>query len=112
MNKTITISEEQYNKIKDLIEEKEIQFHAVKDLVGTNVFIRTVTHYFTGHVEAIDGQFVILSQAAWVADTGRYADALKNGDLSEVEPIGNVMVNLSSVIDITPWINPLPLVQK
>ena len=82
-------------------------------LIGKNVFIRTVTHYYTGKLEKIEDGFATLSTAAWVADTGRFADALKNGTLSEVEPFpGPVSVGLGAVIDASEWTHPLPTEQR
>jgi hypothetical protein len=71
---------------------------------GTKVLIRTVTHIDTGIVVACDGQAVVLSDAAWIPDTGRWTQALETGLASggEVEPYAaNVIVNLGSVIEIT-----------
>jgi len=80
---------------------------------GTDVLIRTVTMIYTGHVEAIDAHTIVLTDAAWIADTGRFADALKTGGLSEVEPYPEgVYVARAAVVDITPWQHDLPRVQK
>jgi hypothetical protein len=82
--------------------------------VGTSVFVRTVTMFHTGKVAKVTDKFLILEDAAWVADTGRFSDALKNGTLSEVEPFpaGPVAVSLGAVVDIAEWKHPLPTAQK
>lgn len=80
--------------------------------IGKCYFIRTVTLYQVGRVVAISGQFVKLEDASWIADTGRFSDALKNGDFSEVEPVGESYVNLSSIIDAFPWDHKLPQDKK
>lgn len=73
------------------------------DKIGKNVFIRTVTHHFTGKVESVTGDFVELSRAAWIADDGRLYDSLKKEEFNEVEPyVNNVFVNTTSIIDFTP----------
>jgi hypothetical protein len=54
--------------------------------VGNNVIIRMVTMIQTGHIEALTDLEVVLSDAAWVADTGRFHNALVSGSLNEVEP--------------------------
>jgi hypothetical protein len=81
----------------------------VENLTGKNVLIRGVTHYYTGHLtEVVDG-WLHLEKAAWVADTGRFAQALRSGDLSEVEPYpGDCWVNGAAVMDIAPWAHELP----
>lgn len=88
---------------------------AIPKLKGSNVFIRTVTHYFTGRVERVTKSWIILSQAAWIADTGRFSEALKTGELNEVEPYpddGIVRVSRDGVIDVTPWTHSLPREMK
>ena len=57
---------------------------------GQKVRIRTVTHYQTGEVVSVNSQEVVLKDAAWAADTGRFSNALKTGELSEVEPFPDV----------------------
>jgi hypothetical protein len=77
--------------------------------VGQAVFIRTVTMYYTGQVKKLCGQFVTLEKAAWIPDTGRFSDFLKNGKANEVEPFhDDVHIPLSSIIDVTKWQCKLP----
>lgn len=80
-----------------------------------NVIIRTVTHYFTGHVVGETSQWLLIDQAAWIADTGRWANALKSGKLNEVEPYPEeavIRVGIGAIIDIAPWGHALPTEQK
>lgn len=78
-------------------------------LIGKNVFVRTVTHYYTGKLEHLTDGFMVLGQAAWIADTGRFSEALKTGKLNEVEPFpGQVHVSLGAVVDISEWHHDLP----
>ena len=81
--------------------------------VGTQYLIRTVTMYYTGLLASITDTDIVLSKAAWIADTGRFHDALKTGSLNEVEPfIHDVIVPRSAIIDATQWDHALPEVQK
>ncbi len=81
--------------------------------VGDNCFIRTVTLYYTGKVKKVCGQFLTLSCAAWIPDTGRFHDFLKEGKANEVEPfIDDVHIPLGSIIDVTVWNKKLPQEQK
>jgi hypothetical protein len=82
-------------------------------VVGRKYFIRTVTHYHTGKLVAIDGDFLILSDAAWIADTGRFYNFLcGENEANEVEPIpGKLIVNKASIIDATE-IEKLPCNQR
>lgn len=77
------------------------------------VFIRTVTHYYTGRVVSVADGFVTLADAAWIADTGRFATALETGTLSEVEPYpGEVAVAIGAIVDVAPWEHELPRKQR
>ena len=77
--------------------------------VGKNYFIRTVTMHLVGRLVEIDDKEIILSEASWVADSGRFNNALKTGDLNEVEPfIDTVIVNRGAVVDATEWRHVLP----
>lgn len=82
-------------------------------VVGQSYFFRTVTYHVIGTVREQCGSFVVLDNAAWVAESGRFADAMKSGNLSEVEPVPDGwFVNLEAIADGGPWNHPLPLAQK
>jgi hypothetical protein len=77
--------------------------------IGEKYYFRTVTHHQTGRVKAIIGKFVVLEDAAWIADSGRWKDAIESGRLSEVEPVEvEVYVNTDSLIDAYEWEHELP----
>lgn len=77
--------------------------------VGANYFIRTVTHHYTGRLEAVYPKELVLSEAAWIADDGRFHTALSTGALNEVEPmLGNVIIGRNSIIDASIWTHKLP----
>ena len=82
--------------------------------IGGNYFIRTVTHHITGRLVAVTRFELVLEDAAWIADDGRFADALEKGKLDEVEPYpeGKVIVGRGSLIDASPWKHELPRTQK
>jgi len=82
-------------------------------IIGKQYLIRTVTHYYSGKLKSIYKNELVLESAAWVADTGRYYDALKNGTLNEVEPIiGDAIISRGAIVDSVEWGSPLILVQK
>ena len=86
---------------------------SLDSLVGNSWFFRTVTYHIVGRVvRKLPGSYVVLEDASWVADSGRFMDAIKNGTLSEVEPVGQWCVNLDTVTDFGPWRHPLPTAQK
>jgi len=80
---------------------------------GQKVFIRTVTHYFTGRVISEYHGFVALGEPAWIADTGRFGDALKSLDFLEVEPLPSpYRVNIACITDWCEITGTLPTEQK
>jgi len=82
--------------------------------IGKNYLIRTVTMIDTGRLVAVTRQELVLEDAAWIADTGRFSDALVSGDFGEVEPFpdGCVIIGRGAVIDALELPAPLPRVQK
>jgi hypothetical protein len=85
----------------------------MQDLIGEKVLIRTVTYFQIGEVVAVEGAFVTLNGASWVADTGRLGKAIKSGELNEVEFLGDgVRVNLGASVDLIPWSHELPTETK
>ena len=79
--------------------------------IGKNYFIRTVTHSLTGKLIEVYPTELVLLDGAWIADDGRLADALKTGKLSEVEPVGDAIVNLAAITDAFLWNHSLPTSQ-
>jgi len=111
--KTINVSEETYEKIKNQLgEEEKVDINELKDFVGKKLFIRTVTYHLVGKVKKFTGNLLELSDASWVADSGRFMNAIKEGTLDEVEPIGTAWINMQSIVDIIPWKHDLPTEQK
>lgn len=81
--------------------------------IGQSYLICTVTRYFTGMLIAIYKNELVFEDAAWICDTGRYADALKSGLFYEVEPITEkIIINRQSIVDATEWKFKLPREQK
>ena len=77
---------------------------------GQAVFIRTVTMHYTGLLVEVTAGELVLEQAAWIADSGRFHKALMTGELNEVEPFpdGRVVVPRDGIIDVSRWGHPLP----
>lgn len=77
--------------------------------VGQIYIIRTVTMYYTGRLDAVYPGELVLSDAAWIADTGRWSAALSTGKLPEVEPYPDgCIVSRAAIVDVAPWGHPLP----
>lgn len=77
--------------------------------VGQSYLFRTVTYFLLGRVKSIEGSFIELENASWVADTGRFNKAIAKGTLSEVECVGvPVWLNAVSIVDVFEWVHKLP----
>ena len=73
--------------------------------IGKLYLIRTVTFFYVGRLVALDEHELVLEDAAWVADTGRFAEALATGKLTEVEPYpdGPVLIGRGALVDAAEW---------
>ena len=71
--------------------------------VGKKYFIRTVTMYHTGELVSVSPQELVLKDAAWIADSGRFHEAIRDvNKCKEVEPFAkNVIVGRGSIVDAT-----------
>jgi hypothetical protein len=78
--------------------------------VGTQVFIRTVTFYYTGLVVGITPEEVLLIEASWIPSSGRWHETLAKGIVEECEPYpaGVVSVSRSAIVDVASWNFDLP----
>jgi len=112
----IEISEETLEKIKDQLGEdyKPVELDALDDLIGQKWFFRTVTYHMVGKVKKRLGNFLVMEDATWVADSKRFNDCIKNGFSSEaeLEPVGEALINLDSVVDAFPFKHKLPTKQQ
>jgi hypothetical protein len=88
------------------------EFNGLESLLGMKIFIRTVTYHCIGKMVGLKDGFIQLEDSAWVADSGRFADALEKGTLNEVEPTKKMWVAVSSIVDFFEWKHDLPLKQK
>ena len=115
MTKIIEISDETFDRLKDqLLADGGKDITTYEDLVGQKVFFRTVTYHAIGEVKKTVGRFVHLKTASWVADTGRFMNFIKDGvqTNSEIEPIGEMFLNMDTVVDFFIWKHKLPVDQK
>ena len=71
-------------------------------MMGRAIFIRTVTHHFTGRLIEVHPQELVLEDAAWIADDGRFAQAMETGQFAEIEPYpaGRVIVGRGAIVDV------------
>ena len=114
MSRTIEVSDEKYEEVKNLLGEDFKEINNYEDLIGEKMFFRTVTYHALGEVKKIVGRFVYLKNASWIADTGRFMNFIKDGiqTNSEVEPVKEMFVNMDTVVDMFKWNHKLPTEQK
>lgn len=72
-------------------------------VIGKKYFIRTVTMHLTGELVGISERELLLKDAAWIADSGRFNEAIRDIEkCNEVEPFDKpVIVGRGSIIDAT-----------
>jgi hypothetical protein len=82
--------------------------------IGKSYFFRTVTHHDVGRVVAVYPTEIVIEEASWIADDGRFHEALRDGKLNEVEPFpsGRVIIGRGSICDVAEWTHPLPRTVK
>lgn len=107
----LTIKEIKY--IRSLLKGPSGDSHPYE--VGKNYFIRSVTHHLVGRLVRVTSKELVLEEASWIADDGRFYDALKNGSFNEIEPFPQdipVIVGRGALIDACVWKHDLPKEQK
>ena len=70
--------------------------------VGSNYLIRTVTMIYTGKLEAVYDKELVISSAAWIPETERWADCIATGKFREVEPYpddAKVTIGRGAILD-------------
>lgn len=117
MSKVIEISDDTWLKIKDQVEEEgdtALVINELDEFIGKKLFIRTVTYHIVGEVKNRIGNLFELKSASWIADSGRFSDAIKNGfsDSAEIEPVGQMYLNIETIVDMFPWKKDLPTKQQ
>ena len=102
----------QLKEIQQTVGSSRIQKHPYQ--IGKNYFIQTVTHYYTGKLLEVLKDELVLEDAAWIADTGRFSDFIKDGKFHEAEPYpsGKLIIGRGSLVQAFQWPHKLPREQK
>ena len=103
------MKEKLIEKLLELAIKNEVEYcqdHPFQE--GKSYFIRTVTYHFVGTIKEIIGKWIVLKDASWVADSGRFHIALEKGELSEVEYMEQAIINMDTITDATEWKNNVP----
>lgn len=106
---------EEYKELAQLFgKEIESSDNGSSYEIEKNYFIRTVTHHYTGKLVSVYPKELVLSQAAWIADDGRFTKALEEEEFDEVEIFPKdrlVTIGRGAILDAV-QINKLPTKQK
>ena len=78
--------------------------------VGKAVIIRAVTYHYTGQLVRVTAGELVLTDAAWIAVSERWATTLMTGKIQECEPFpdGEVIIPRGAVVDCAIWAHALP----
>ena len=81
--------------------------------IGENYFIRTVTHHYSGKLAKVFPTELVLTDCAWIADDGRFADCFEK-EYNEAEPFpdGEVVIGRGAILDASIVKKVLPRKQK
>ena len=95
--KTITIDGHEYTPVN------RADFYPWE--IGTPYLIRTVTMINVGKLVFVGPTELVLTDAAWIADTGRFHDCLKDPKaIKEAEPyVNDCIIGRGSICDATQW---------
>ena len=84
--------------------------------VGTAYLFRTVTMHLLGRVTEVGDREISVTEAGWLADSGRFHDFLKSGNPNEFEPAelpsDIIFIGRGAIVDVWPWRKELPKTQK
>lgn len=90
-------------QIIELLEDKKETVSECPWQIGKKYFIRTVTMHLTGELTFIGKQELVLKDAAWIADSGRFHEAIKDpSKCNEIEPFAKpVIIGRGAIVDAT-----------
>lgn len=94
--------------------ETPLTLGGIEAHIGKNIFIRTLTNYYTGRILGVTAaREVVLVEAAWISVTGRFGTMMVEGPkcINECEPYPaslRVYVNREAIVDWNPWNHDLP----
>ena len=78
-------------------------------MVGEKYLIRTVTMMDVGILLYVDDHELVLADASWIADSGRFNEFLSTGKPNECEPFpGEAIIGRGAIVDSCIWTHALP----
>lgn len=106
--------------IQDAGFPEDAEAHRGWFVIGNQYLIRTVTMYWVGRVIGLNRHGIILGDAIWIQDTGRWHNSINQGldqeEHSELEPVPadengkrEAFVSWGGIIDALPYNHKLPV---
>lgn len=78
-------------------------------VIGKKYLVRTVTMIQLGELTRVTERELVMKNACWVADTGRFSTAVSTGELNEVEMFyTDVIISRGALVDAVEWLHNLP----
>lgn len=115
-NMTVAELQDHLDKINQ--KKENIGKVSVKDtpyVIGKDYLIRTITMIYTGTLQAVFNKELVITNAAWIPETERWANTVASGTFKEVEPYpadAQVIIGREAILDMTPTRWKLPREQK
>ena len=101
MSKTLEISDETYEKIKDqLLEEEAIEVNSMEELVGNKFAFQCARYIYFGKVKKVNSVFIELGDAQTVFETCEYSNTSAS-DAQDM-PKGKLFLKRQSIEAIYP----------
>lgn len=80
--------------------------------IGAKYMVETVTKYYTGELAEIHFDWIVLVNAAWIPQTGRFNLLFRSGGVpEEVEPYPDnyrLRISIGSIVNVGDYPNELP----
>lgn len=92
-----------------------ISFDPLSPLIGKNVIVRTVTMIYTGRLQSVTNDVLVLVDCSWIPETERYSNFVATGAVRECEPYPEdlpVYINRGALLDLCELKKELPRSQK
>ena len=111
--RTIKIDDVEYMRVDAL---PAAEFRDDQPPYGGVMLVQTVTAFYVGEVVEVHPQELVLRDACWIADTGRYHQFLRGEHTQHAEfeplPDGPVVIGRGSIIAAVPYAHGLIRVVK
>jgi len=95
MSKTVEISDETFEKIKDQLGEDGIEIETLEDLIGKKYAFQCARYIYFGKVKTINATYIELTDASVVYETGE----LKAKDASDKQKLPNNLFIMRNAIE-------------